>query len=335
MKIIKVSASGGEKLAGLLLRQTPGGNGIWKNCKFIVNEPVKNCDWWFVCHGSGLSEKESTCCPPDHVVYISMEPTEGVSGCKSEFIAQFPHVVMTDRNFSHKHITYSNGMTWWAGIHVVHDGMHHFNPVYRYGYDQFMAMDGIPDKKNKFSLIVSQKTSLPGHRKRLEFVEKLMNHPISEFIDVYGSGHRQVEDKWDAIAPYKYHIVLENNVIPDYWSEKLGDAYLGFSYPIYYGCPNILKYFDNKSLQIIEINKFDDVVNKLESILRSDVYDERYESIKSSRMKILNDYNIFELMDRLSKNNEGENKKVVLKPNSDFEDIWLKRIARQVKRMFF
>jgi len=335
MKIIKVSASGGEKLAGLLLRQTPGGHGIWKNCKFVVNEPVKNCDWWFVCHGSGLSEKESTCCPPDHVVYISMEPTEGVSGCKSEFIAQFSQVVMTDRNFSHKQITYSNGMTWWVGIRVVHDGTHHFDPVYRYGYDQFMAMDGIPDKYNKFSLIVSQKTSLPGHRKRLEFVEKLMNHPISEFIDVYGSGHRQVEDKWDAIAPYKYHIVLENNVIPDYWSEKLGDAYLGFSYPIYYGCPNISKYFDDKSLQVVDIKDFDDVVNKLENLLRSDVYEKSYESIKSSRAKILNDYNIFELMDRLSKNNEGENKKVVLKPNSDFEDIWLKRIARQVKRTFF
>jgi len=332
MKIIKVSTSGGEKLASLLLRQTPGGNGIWRDCKFIVNKPVKKCDGWFVCHGSGLSEKESTCCPLNNVVYISMEPTEEVSGCKSEFIGQFSRVVMTDRNFSHKQITCSNGMTWWAGIRVVHDGLHHFDPVYRYGYDQFMAMDGIPNKKNKISLIVSQKTSLPGHRKRLEFIERLMNHPISEFIDVYGSGHRQVEDKWDAIASYKYHIVLENNVIPNYWSEKLGDAYLGFSFPIYYGCPNISEYFDDKSLRIIDIKDFGSTVNKLESILRSDVYEESYENIKSSRMKILNDYNIFELMSQLSDVEGGESKKVILKPNSYFEDIWLKRIARKVKR---
>ena len=335
MKIIKVSTSGGKKHANLFLRQTPGGNGIWRDCKFIVNKPLKNCDWWFVCHGSGLGEKESTCCPPNHVVYISMEPTEEVSGCKKEFIAQFSQVVMTDRNFSHKRITYSNGMSWWVGIRVAHDGIHHFDPVYKYGYDQFMAMDGIPNKKNKFSLIVSQKTSLPGHRKRLEFVDRLMNHPISEFIDVYGSGHRQVEDKWEAIAPYKYHIVLENNVIPDYWSEKLGDAYLGFSYPIYYGCPNIHDYFDSKSLQVIDINEFNDVVERLKSLLLSDVYEENFENIKSSRMRILNDYNIFELMARLSLNDAGESKRVVLKPNLYFEDTRLKRIARIVKRKLF
>ena len=56
MKIIKVSASGGKEFAKLLLRQTPGGLGVWGDCKFVVNEPVEYCDWWVVCHGPGLRE---------------------------------------------------------------------------------------------------------------------------------------------------------------------------------------------------------------------------------------------------------------------------------------
>lgn len=65
MNIVKVS-SGDKDLSKLLLRQTPGCNGIWGNCRFYVNEDIDQCDWWVVCHGSGLKKIETTICDPSH-----------------------------------------------------------------------------------------------------------------------------------------------------------------------------------------------------------------------------------------------------------------------------
>ena len=54
-----------------------------------------------------------------------------------------------------------------------------------------------------------------------------------------------IEDKFDALIGYKYHLALENSVIPDYWTEKLADSLLAWCKPIYYGCPNINDYFSS------------------------------------------------------------------------------------------
>ena len=54
----------------------------------------------------------------------------------------------------------------------------------------------------------------------------------------------EIKNKFEVISKSKYHIVLENDSKHNLVSEKLYDAYLGLSYPIYYGAPNINEYFD-------------------------------------------------------------------------------------------
>ena len=49
----------------------------------------------------------------------------------------------------------------------------------------------------------------------------------------------------EAIADY---IALENSSHAHYWSEKLADTYLGWSFPFYWGCPNTSDYFPEQSL---------------------------------------------------------------------------------------
>ena len=115
MKIIKVSAG---MHTNLLLRQSPGMNGIWGDCKFLINTNVEKCDWWFVLHGSGLNNTEESFCDPKHIVYVSMEPTEIMSTVSSKFIDQFSNLVICDRTIRHPNITYMNWITWWVGIVV-------------------------------------------------------------------------------------------------------------------------------------------------------------------------------------------------------------------------
>ena len=91
MRIIKVSAGGLEKTS-LLLRQTVNSQGVWNDCRFVVNDnKLEKCDWWFVLHGSGLVEREGCLCDPDHVVSVSMEPSEKISQATDKFLQQWSH----------------------------------------------------------------------------------------------------------------------------------------------------------------------------------------------------------------------------------------------------
>ena len=60
------------------------------------------------------------------------------------------------------------------------------------------------------------------------------------------------------IKSYKYHLVIENNNLDYVISEKLMDAYLGLSYPIYYGGKMVDRVFPNNSYLKIDINNFEE-----------------------------------------------------------------------------
>ena len=327
MKVIKVS-SGSADVAKLFLRQTPGGNGIWKDCKFVVNQFVGKCDWWVICHGSGLLQVETTICDPSHIVYISMEPDESVGSINLGFLDQFSHLVICDRSIVHPNIIYANGLTWWVGMSMRHQqGFHYFSKYYSLDYDLLKAMP-IPEKNNRISIVLSKKNYLEGHKRRLIFIEEIKKTPVGEFIDIFGAGFNPIPDKWDAIAPYKYHLVFENDIRDNYWTEKLADAFLGFSYPIYVGCENIFDFFPREALTTLAIDDVSGSAEKLTDLLRFDSYSKKLPYIIIARNKVLDDYNIFQLMCNICVDAAVVRKKCRLKPNYYFSSSWLKILIR-------
>lgn len=289
---IKVSTTNPE-VGDLLLRQSPFRSGRWLGCEFYINKPIDKCDWWVICHRSSLRKIETELCDPDHIIFLSMEPFE--SGVPKDFFEQFSALVLTDTAIQHRKVFFKNAITWWAGIEVRFDNGHKFLPTVNYDYNKFQVMPW-PKKINRISVITSNNSHLSGHKKRLDFIDKLRMHPVSQHIDFYGGGHRPVLDKLDGLLQYKYHLVLENCSIPNFWSEKIADPFLAFCFPIYYGCPNINDYFPNKSLLVVDIDDFDATVQTLEFAIASDLYSERRQHIIEARELVLTKYNIFQLM---------------------------------------
>jgi hypothetical protein len=330
VKIIKISTSD-SIISEIFLRQTEGREGIWGDCKFIVNKPVIRCDWWFICHQSAIQEHERTICDPKHIIFVSMEPTEGTT--PQIFYEQFSKLLLCDINIKHPNIQYINWITWWVGIQVKFENGHKYLPTISYDYDSFKKMD-LPVKNNRISVIYSDKNWFPGHTKRLEFLEKLKLHPISQYIDFYGGGHNPILDKLDAIAPYKYHLVIENSVVKDYWSEKLGDPFLGFALPIYYGCPNIEKYFSNNSLIRIDIDNFEITVATLERIINEDIYESYLPAIIEARNLILDRYNIFQLMVNICVEPAKRFVSCSVRPSWYFVGSWPRRLVRDLIHRF-
>lgn len=103
-------------------------------------------------------------------------------------------------------------------------------------------------KTRTCSLIASSKRSESGH---------ILRHQMADWIaatgrdmDVMGGGYRPFKEKSEGLAPYRYSLVIENVQEPNYFTEKLVDAILCQTVPIYWGCPNIGDFLDPAAMII-------------------------------------------------------------------------------------
>lgn len=97
-------------------------------------------------------------------------------------------------------------------------------------------------KTRPASLIASAKRDWEGHRLRHLIVDHIRSSGLD--VDIMGRGYRPFADKADGLAPYRYSVVIENTREPSYFTEKLVDALLCNTVPIYWGAPDIAEFFD-------------------------------------------------------------------------------------------
>ncbi len=100
------------------------------------------------------------------------------------------------------------------------------------------------------SLIASAKRSQPGHVLRHEIAGWARDAGVP--VDVMGRGYRPIARKSDGLAPYRFSVVIENVRERNYFTEKLIDALLCRTVPIYWGCPNIGDFLDTRAMIICE-----------------------------------------------------------------------------------
>ncbi len=264
-----------------LERQTHSQAGRWGDCEFYINEHMDECDYWVVY--TGLYDTEICRCPTGRTLFVTYEPSS-VHTYNDSFLAQFDSIITCQRGIEHPDVFYTQqGQHWFAGIdyprlNVLRD------------YDEFKSVP-LPEKTNVLSLISSAKDMTHEHRSRSKYIYQLIDH-FGDRLHVYGPGFRPLRDKLDAIAPYRYHVVLENSAEPDYWSEKLADTYLGGAYPLYKGCPNLSDYFDPLSFTTIN----SDVrlaIDTIEKVIADDIYSSRVKAVAAARDLILDRYNLF------------------------------------------
>ena len=133
-------------------------------------------------------------------------------------------------------------------------------------------------KSKGCSLIASAKRSQEGHRLRHEMASYIASRGLD--VDVMGGGYAPFDRKSDGLAPYRYSVVIENSREPDYFTEKLIDALLCLTVPIYWGCPNISDYLDTSSMVVCETEE--DMRAALDQMSASD-YEARLPGLRSVR----------------------------------------------------
>ncbi|MFM7471318.1 MAG: glycosyltransferase family 10 domain-containing protein [Nodosilinea sp.] len=301
----------------------------FNDIQFTINQPVKTCDAWIVYQG--LFRPETTHCPPENVILFTYEPP-GLHDYPQAFLNQFAKIVTCHRSIQHPGVIYRHqAQPWLAGLY--RDGQHniHRSDQVRFTVDDFAAM-APPAKPRLLSVLCSNKVVTEGHRHRLAFVGQL-RQALGDAVDVYGYGFQPLTDKWDALAPYKYHIVLENSIVEDYWTEKLADAYLGYCFPIVSGCPNLERYFSQDAYLSIDIHQPDAAIAKIRTLLTEDPYQQKLPYLQQARRQILYEYNLFaEIIKLVQIRPASAPQKITLKDERLFlPGGWLKPWIRPLK----
>ncbi len=145
-----------------------------------------------------------------------------------------------------------------------------------------------PQKRDAIAAVVSRKSLLPGHRRRLRFL-KMLKEALGDRVEIFGTGIRQLPVKADAILPYKYHLALENTVMPSYWTEKVADAFLGFALPLVSGPPDLSRWFPEDSFVPIDLADTAKAIETVVSAIDNDIYADRLPAIVEARRRVLDD----------------------------------------------
>ena len=263
------------------IRQTPYDDGIWQDFLFIFDKSIKTCDFWIVYEN--LTEQETYFCYPQNTILITGEPPS-VKSYHPKFLEQFATVITCHKKIKHSNVILSHSsLPWMVGYQPP-------STTFGKSYSELVKIKKI-NKTKLLSVICSNKTFTRGHKNRLNFVKKLAEHFGD--TDFFGRDFRSVTDKWDAIAPYKYHIVIENSSFDHYWTEKLSDVYLAQSYPFYYGCQNIHEYFSKESFTKIDISQPEKAFEIIEKTIKNNQYEKSIESLDQAKDLVLNKYNFF------------------------------------------
>ena len=171
-------------------------------------------------------------------------------------------------------------------------------------YDELDTIS-CPEKPLTISAIASTKDWIAGHRLRGEFVERA----ISEFpeMDVFGRGReREVEDKWEGLAPYRYSLAIENTSKEDYWTEKISDCFLSYTVPFYWGATNISDYFPEQSYIWLPIDRPDEAIEIIRETLATDEWDKRLPALIEARTRVLKRFSLHAQVTRLIEENRAE-----------------------------
>jgi hypothetical protein len=126
------------------------------------------------------------------------------------------------------------------------------------------------EKTQLVSMISSNKSMVPGHRKRLEFVNKFKDQ-----VHLYGRGFRDLDAKEDGLRDYMFSIAVENAVYDTYFTEKLTDCFATGTIPVFYGCKGVTEYFNEDGIVFLN-DDFDF------STLTKELYYFKMEAIKDN-----------------------------------------------------
>jgi len=286
-----------------IMRQTPGFSKNWKGITFTTDN-VDSCDLLVALNRTKCDLKIRT----REAWLFSQESPIDLYKWHTKAFSDFDRVfTFWDSSISANIINTQTALPWHIGKN----------------YDELknISIESCKNKADEISWVTSSASDKEGHRLRLKFLDYLRN--VGFKFSLYGKGFNPIADKYDVIFPFKYSIAIENYSCADYWTEKIADCYLSWSAPIYFGATNILEYFPNNSLILIDPNEPKKALDTINRAREESFWEKNISEIEIARNLILEKYQFFPWICKLISDynlSEKRYKKMFIKKNITLEE---------------
>lgn len=271
-------------------RQFPDEELNWGQCRFVFDKTCDVYDWLVVYDDTPPMDNErfsnyseQLTCPKEHTLLVTQEP-HPIKVYGESYTHQFAHVLtsQTEKELPHPGRIYSQpALLWFYGMGQKH--LRSFNEI---------AQGPKTAKQQDLSVVWSNKrqrhTTL---YQRYRFLTRLKQELAG--MEIFGAGHTPLDDKAEALDPFRYHIAIENHVSKHHWTEKIADAFLGGCLPFYHGCPNLDDYFPRQSFIPIDIFAIEPSIKIIKQAIAGNEYEKRATFIEQARQRVLYDFNLF------------------------------------------
>lgn len=278
-------------------RYFPHGDGRWGNCRFVFDRDATAYDW-LVAHDDipasagqrRASAIERLRCPPQQTVLVTTEP-ESIKTYGHAFCQQFGAVITSQPEWAlpHPRRYYRHtGNLWFYGLGDAPHGDH----------AALVAGPQPSDKTEMLSVVHSPKRMRhTAHARRHALIEHLRD--ALPALQVFGRNARALDDKAEALAPFRYHVAIENHLAPHHITEKLTDALLGRCLCFYAGAPNAAAYFPADSFIPIDLHDPTGTVETIRTAIADQLWETRQSAIETARRLVLDREHLFAILARI------------------------------------
>jgi hypothetical protein len=296
MNTVKLLIKGNQKNAApIWLRQIPA-DGIWKNCRFVMDGDCADYDWLVVYDDLPTTSEqrfsttvEKLACPRERTIFVTAEP-DSIKTYGYDFLNQFGTILSCQKKGTspeRKTRRTICGLRWFYGVPFK-------NVEAVSSYDQMKAYEPT-EKTETLSTLCSMKAMTHTlHALRVQFTLALAEELPG--MEIFGFGRRFLNDKKDALDPYRYHVAMENTIADNYITEKLTDAFLGLSLPFYVGAPNAGDYFPKDSFIAIDPNDPKGAAKIIRDAIDNNEWEKRLPALREARRLVMEKYNLFAIV---------------------------------------
>ena len=271
-----------------LYKQFPTDELVWGDYEFVIGDSCDECDYVVVL--DTLAKPLNVKCKEGGAICFPME-AESIKKYSKEYLQQFDAIFsFQDYILKMPNAKLSIPPFPWM---LIYDFYAMDDSVYD-NYDYFKTPE-LNNRLDKFCLFTSNKKMSRGHCDRLHFVE-IIKKAVPDLVDIYGNGFNNVDIKYDVMSQYKYCIVIENEKVPYWRTEKLSDAILAGCYPLYYADPKINEQFTGREVEFFDIFDIDKTVSRMKEIVSFNLFQERTDDIINARNKVLQEWNMFPII---------------------------------------
>ncbi len=159
-------------------------------------------------------------------------------------------------------------------------------------YGGIMSPEAYKNKTKNISIMASSQNISEYHKLRIAIAKKCKEEKLADTFGTFDGGPFLA--KIDHVfEPYRYSIIIENDVKPYYFTEKITSCFAAMTIPVYLGASKIGDFFNEDGIIKISPKDFDN----LEEILTQcseEEYLSRLDAVKDNYNRVQKHLNVFD-----------------------------------------